>query len=303
MSVLVTGGTGFVGRFLVAHFLEAGFEVAVAGRTPPADGTFAGPVAFLPLTLDPDGPDPAALAGVEWLVHAAFDHVPGRYRGGEGDRPDRFVRLNLDGSVALVRAARAAGAKACVFLSSRAVYGDRPHGAPLREDTPPRPDTLYGEIKRAAEERLATLAAPGFSVASLRVTGVYGPPARGRPHKWTELFADFLAGRPIEPRCGTEVHGDDVARAAALALGLGPEAGPQVLNVSDLMIDRRDLLAILREVAGSSNALPPAADPASRNAMSTDRIRALGWTPGGRPLFERTVRQLARDFVSGPESG
>lgn len=298
MSVLVTGGTGFVGRFVVEHLLDAGYDVAVAGRTPTRADSFSRPLPFLPLTLDPAGPDPSMLSGITHLVHAAFDHVPGRYRGGEGDAPERFRRLNLDGSVSLFRAAREAGARTCVFLSSRAVYGAQATGAVLAEETRPQPDTLYGTVKLAAERRLAEMASSGFSVASLRVTGVYGPTLASGTHKWSSLFADYLDGKAIEPRCGTEVHGRDVARAVALMLEAGPSARPHVFNVCDLLIDRRDILTIFREEAGSRRDLPPPADRAAGNPMSTARIRALGWVPGGRPLFEDTVRQLARDFLS-----
>ena len=45
------------------------------------------------------------LAGIGAVVHCAFAHVPGRYRGGEGDDPEGFRRANLDGSLALIRAA------------------------------------------------------------------------------------------------------------------------------------------------------------------------------------------------------
>lgn len=303
MSVLVTGGTGFVGRFVVEHLAQAGFDVAVAGRTPPHPGTFSRPVPFLPMSLDPGGPEPSMLAGVTHLVHAAFDHVPGRYRGGEGDAPDRFRRLNLDASVALFEAARRAGAKGCVFLSSRAVYGAQPTGAVLDEETVPRPDTLYGEVKLAAEKRLAAMASPGFPVASLRVTGVFGPAGAGRTHKWSQLFADYLDGKAVEPRCGTEVHGGDVAQAVELILRNPAPGRPHTFNVSDLLVDRREILAILREEAGCRRQLPAAANRAACNAMSTARIRSLGWMPGGRPLFEETVRRLACDFLSKRESG
>jgi len=303
MTVLVAGGTGFVGRFIVDHLLEAGYEVAVGGRTPPAEGLFRAPVHFMPLTLDPRGPDPSALTGVSHLVHAAFDHVPGRYRGGEGDAPDRFRRINLDGSVALFKAARTSGARGCVFLSSRAVYGAQASGAVLSEETAPRPDTLYGEVKLATERALADLAAPGFSVASLRVTGVYGPAVRGERHKWHGLFEDFVAGRAIAPRCGTEVHGRDVGTAVEHMLRILSNERETVFNVSDMLVDRRDLLALFADEAGSGGELPDAADSAGFNPMTTARLEALGWHPGGASLFEDTVRQLARDFLSDGKSG
>jgi UDP-glucose 4-epimerase len=135
MKALVTGGTGLVGRYIVETLLDAGYEVAVAGRSPPADDLFPGPVAFRSATLDPDGTGLEMFDGIDAVIHAAFDHLPGRYRGGEGDDPERFRRINLDGSIRLFEAARHAGAKRFVFLSSRAVYdgvppGNSPDGEP-----------------------------------------------------------------------------------------------------------------------------------------------------------------------------
>lgn len=292
MNVLVTGGAGYVGRFIVEALLADGHAVRVSGRMPPGAGFFSGNVEFVPVALEPGNDWSAALDGVDHLVHAAFDHLPGKYRGGEGADPGSFRRRNLDGSVALFEAARRAGVRRVVFLSSRAAYGTQPPGVRLTEDTPPRPDTLYGQVKLAAEQALAALERPGFAGISLRVTGVYGPAGPGRAHKWASLFADYLAGRVIEPRAVTEVHGADVAAAVKLVLRGDPASGERLFNVSDLVLDRRDLLEIVREETGCPHSLPAAADPAALNVMATDRLLALSWRPGGRPLLERTVRAL-----------
>ena len=106
MRVAVTGGTGLVGRFIVNGLLDAGHEVVVMTRNPPAAGFFWGEVAHLPYDLDAAVPD---LTGLNGIVHAAFDHVPGRYRGGEGDDPEGFAALNRDASLRLFEQARAAG--------------------------------------------------------------------------------------------------------------------------------------------------------------------------------------------------
>ena len=313
MRVAVAGGTGFVGRFVVEAMLQAGHRVTLLGRRPPEPGLFAAPVEFQPFALGAR-PD---LAGIDALVHAAFDHVPGRYRGGEGSDPEGFLARNRDGSVRLFEAARAAGVRNAVFLSSRAVYGAYAPGTRLGEDLEPRPDTLYGRAKRDIELALAALARPDFGAVSLRVTGVYGPAAPGRAHKWTALFERFRRGEPVEPRSGTEVHGEDVAAAVLLCLTphgapRSPTAGPQgsraggglarhaaaapstapfLLNVSDLVLDRRDLLAEVAALTGWRNPLPPrAAVPVSE--METGRLRALGWRPGGMARLRESLPRL-----------
>lgn len=293
--VLVSGGSGFVGRFIVEHLLASGCQVAVGGRSPPAPSFFSQPVDYIPLRLDPDRDQIAAFYDVYHFVHASFEHVEGRYRGGEGDDPAGFRRANLDGSVRLFEEARAAGVRRCVFLSSRAVYG-KTSSPVLDEATTPEPDTLYGEVKLAAENALKSLTAPGFVTTSLRVTGVYGPAGHCRCHKWSGLFADYLAGKPVRPRIGTEVHGDDVAQAVRLMLEAdAAKVSGMVFNVSDVLTDNREILLVIQSATGCPHALPPTADPSGFKEMSTERLRALGWLPGGSERLAATIRELAED--------
>lgn len=293
MRVLVSGGTGFVGRYIVEDLVAAGHAVVVMGRTRPPAGSVPGGVGFVEGTLDPGRDQRAAFEGADAFVHAAFDHLPDRYRGGEGDDPAGFRMRNLVGSAVLFHQAKTAGLRRIVFLSSRAVYGVQPPGAVLDEDTEPRPDTLYGEVKLAAEAALRDLRGGGFFGVSLRVTGVYGPAGPGREYKWAGIFRDWLAGQEIAPRVATEVHGRDVAAAARIALETPADRiGTDVLNVSDLLLDRHDLIALVKAATGAPHPLPARADAASLNVPDTARLRALGWRPGGRERLETTVRQL-----------
>ncbi|WP_331372139.1 NAD-dependent epimerase/dehydratase family protein [Sinorhizobium chiapasense] len=291
--VLVSGGTGFVGRFIVEHLIAHGYKVAVGGRTPPPAGLFSQPVPHVALRLDPHADQRAAFDDIYYFVHAAFEHVEGKYRGGEGADPQGFRRANLDGSVRLFDEARAAGVRRCVFLSSRAVYGETP--APIADETSPAmPDTLYGTVKLAGEDALKSMTGHSFATTSLRVTGVYGPAGPGRTHKWSSLFADYLAGKPVPPRAGTEVHGDDVAQSVRLVLEADTaKVSGKVFNVSDVLTGNREILAILQRATGCSYPLPPAAETAAFKEMSTDKLRALGWTPGGPERLAATIRDLA----------
>ena len=288
MKVLVSGGTGLVGRHVVEGLLGAGYKVIVGGRVQPDPEAFSKPVGFVPLFLEPDLDQTEAFDDAYFFVHAAFDHVPGKYRGGEGGDPVQFRRLNLDASVKLFETARRAGTRRAVFLSSRAVYDGLPSGTELTENLLLQPDSLYGEIKLDGERALSALSQPGFTTASLRLTGVYG---NRQPNKWDPLIADYLAGRPVPSRAGTEVHGRDVA--AAVRLMLETEAGVidgQVFNVSDILTDTREILGCLPH---RPHPLPPPGDRAAVNVMSTARINALGWEPGGLALLRETVRDLA----------
>ena len=291
MKVLVSGGTGLVGRYVVEDLLAAGYAVVVGGRNPPQAGLFSRPVEFRPLLLDPDLDQTAAFDDAYFFVHAAFDHVAGRYRGGEGDDPARFRRLNLDGTASLLETAKRSGVRRTVFLSSRAVYDGLGDGLPLVETASLRPDSLYGEIKMLGEQVLSDLSGPGFVGASLRLTGVYGAL---RPNKWDGLVADYLAGIPVAPRAGSEVHGRDVGQAVRLMLETETaRVSGEVFNVSDMVIDSHDLLDVVRAATQCQHALPSPADKAAVRAMATEKIRALGWKPGGESLFESTVHCLA----------
>ncbi len=216
---------------------------------------------------------------MDLLVHAAFSHVPGKYRGGEGDDPAGFVRANVDGTEQLFRRAARDGVGRAVFLSSRAVY-DGLETDVLREEMPVAPSSLYGQVKLAGEQALAA----HLRGASLRATGVYGP---GAGHKWEGMFADYLAGREVAPRRATEVAGPDLAAAVFL-----PLVG--VFNVSDLLLDRHDLLAEVARLTGCAHSLP--ARSAERVAvMETARLQAAGWVPGGmarlRVLLPKMITQ------------
>jgi nucleoside-diphosphate-sugar epimerase len=294
MKALVTGGTGLVGRYIVETLLDAGYDVTVAGRTPPADDLFPKAVAFRPATLDPEAFGQDLCAGIDAVVHAAFDHLPGRYRGGEGDDPERFRRLNLDGSTRLFEAAKNAGVQRMVFLSSRAVYDGVPLGTPLTEDLNLKPASLYGDIKLLSEQALAALNAPDFTTSSLRLTGVYGDL---RPNKWDGLFADYLAGRPVPVRAGTEVHGRDAGQAVRLVLETDADkVGGQSFNVSDIVTDTHEVLACVKAASGCEVAIPARAKQDTVAAMITDKIRGLGWQPGGQPLLGQTISELAARY-------
>lgn len=280
MRVLITGASGHVGRFLARALADAGHEVVALGRNV-VPGT-------IPLRWRLG--DPVTLPEAGALVHAAFDHVPGLYRGGEGDDPEGFWRRNVEGTRRLFEAALARGVTRVVFLSSRAAYGDARPGATLREEDPVATGSLYGRAKHATERMLDGFADQGMRPVSLRATGVYGLPPGAAEHKWSGLFRDYLAGRPVAPRVATEVHGADLA--AAVTLLLATPGTERLYNVSDIVLDRRDLLARVAVLAGGAYAPPDRADASALAVMATDRLRGLGWRPGGLARLEAELPGL-----------
>lgn len=270
MRVALTGASGIVGGAVGAALVRTGHQVTPLDR---AHGWQLG--------------QPAPLHGHDALIHCAFAHVSGRYRGGEGDDPQGFICANLDGSRRLFDEAAEAGVGRILFLSSRAVHDGHPAGMRLPDDLPPAPTSLYGEVKARAEAHLAGLRAPGRATCALRATGVYGP---GSAHKWHGLFLDYLAGRPVAPRVATEVHVDDLARA--LLVLLDHPILPPSLNCSDLILDRHDLLARVQRLTGCPHLPPARADAHALRILDCAGLRAAGWKPGGLGLLRASLRDM-----------
>ncbi|MCP4317948.1 MAG: NAD(P)-dependent oxidoreductase [Hyphomicrobiales bacterium] len=292
--VLVTGGSGTVGRFIVKDLLAHGYDVTIAGRNAPPPDLFSRETGFIPLLLDPKTRFEEVVGGYDLLVHAAIQHVPGRYRGGEGDDVAGFWSSNFLSTLLLFRAAAEAGLSRGVFLSSRAVYGAQPPGVEVFEHTECHPDTHYGAIKHACERHLTRLSeTTDLHIANLRATGVYGITHAGGGLKWSGYIADYLSGDSVEPRCGTEVHGNDLATAVRLMLEAGDDQiADQTFNVSDLFLDQRDIMAIVRRHTGCAHPLPAAADKSRYNVANTDKLSALGWKPGGMASLDTEIARL-----------
>ncbi|HKJ00333.1 MAG TPA: NAD(P)-dependent oxidoreductase [bacterium] len=182
MTVLVTGGSGFVGLNLLQLLLERGDRVVNLSLAPPpaaAQQLFDS----LPGTLQSvvgdacDAPTVERIfegQGIERVVHAAVITA-----GPERERSDPagIVAVNLQSVLTVLEAARRHGVQRFVYPSSGAVYGESAYAAPVLDEdaTPPRPVTLYGISKYAAERmalRYRTL--HGMDVLAARLGIVFG---------------------------------------------------------------------------------------------------------------------------------
>lgn len=157
--VFVTGATGFVGRNVVRDYVDAGADVIALVRKPAQSEMIRnlGATPFIGDILDP-GVD-AGMVGCDALVHAAGDTDHGR--GSEGQR-----RVNEDGTRIVFSAAKKAGVRKAVHISSEAVLAD---GQPMVnvDETRPYPDRPAGSYSRTkqAAERIAL----SFDGAEIRV--------------------------------------------------------------------------------------------------------------------------------------
>jgi nucleoside-diphosphate-sugar epimerase len=176
-KVLVTGGTGFVGRSLLERLCAEGFLPTAALRQE---------VAGLPSSVSrcrvdgvhEDTDWTAALLGQEAVVHcAARAHV---MRDTTDDPLEAFRSINFHGTLNLARQAADAGVRRFVFISSVGVNGAETFGTPFREVDIPAPHSPYAVSKCEAEAALQVLAGEtDLEIVIIRPTLVYGPNAPG----------------------------------------------------------------------------------------------------------------------------
>lgn len=180
MTIIVTGGTGFVGLALAEALQAAGREVVLFGRDPMPEA-FTGILGRLPFHCGDiaDGKALEALLAAtepEAVVHLAAVTPD---RAAEMDDPSSIIAVNIGGTTNLMRALSRQKRRPKVLLaSSVAVYGEMPPpSATYRENQAvPAPQSLYGITKLAAEDaarRLADLY--DIDLTIVRLGPVYGP--------------------------------------------------------------------------------------------------------------------------------
>lgn len=174
-KVFVTGGAGFIGSHVVDELLGRGYFVVVL------DDLSTGKLANLPQThpslrlirgsvLDSAAVDDA-MRGCDVVIHlAAIASVQASV-----DDPEATHRVNFDGTLMLLEAARKANVKRFLFASSAAVYGNAAIG-PIAEDVPLAPQTPYAIDKLASEHYIAYYQRSfGMAYTTFRFFNVYGP--------------------------------------------------------------------------------------------------------------------------------
>ena len=176
MRVLVTGHNGYVGSVMTSVLREVGHEV-VGLDTYLFEGCTMGPeVADVPaLRMDLRDVEPHHLKGLDAVVHLAAlcnDPLGAMHKQTTYD-------INLEASVRLAEAAKAAGVSRFAFASSCSLYGVAGADA-VTEESPFHPITAYGESKVWAEQRISPLADDDFSPTFLRNATAYGPSPRLR---------------------------------------------------------------------------------------------------------------------------
>ena len=221
MRVIATGHHGYIGSVLAPLVSAAGHEVVGLDTFYYRGCDFGDANEFRPeFALDLRDVRPADLLGFDAVVHlGALSNDP------IGDLNANWTyAINLDGTVALARAAKEAGAERFIFASSCSMYGAAEGDAALSEEAPLRPLTPYAESKVRAEEALRDLADAGFAPVAMRNATAYGVSPRLRLDivlnnlvAWAHttgairLQSDGTSWRPL-------VHIRDISRATLALL-------------------------------------------------------------------------------------
>ena len=286
MRILVTGATGFVGRWLVRELEAAGHEVVGSGDEDRLDVT-----------------DRAAVeAGIGAARPDAIAHLAAVSFGPEAGRePGRALSVNVGGTINVIQALGSLGEPTILLVpSSSEVYGPPdPADLPLAETAPLRPRAPYA-LTKVAQEAIALRLGPelGIRVVVCRSFNHTGPGQRldfAIPAFGSRILAAQAAGEGRIRVGNVDVRRDigdvrDVARAYRLLLELAHDGGTParglIANVATgTSIVMRDAIAGLSAAAGHAVELDP--DPGlirSDDALDvrgdSTRLRELtGWRP------------------------
>jgi UDP-glucose-4-epimerase GalE len=303
MTILVTGGAGYIGSHTVRSLRSRGREVVVLdsmelghreaiGDTPLVEGDVADK-ALVAKTV--------AAYGVDAVVHFAAYKA-----AGESMRdPGRYFANNVAGTGALLEALHRSGVSRLVFSSTCALYGT-PDRLPVSEDQAVRPESPYGESKALVERLLHWYdVCHGMRSVSLRYFNAAGAAPDGSDGEdWTlssnlvPLAMKALLGRSPELQVfGTDyptpdgtavrdyIHVEDLADAHVRALEYLAGGGPSdVFNVgTGTGSTVRQVLAAAERAAGrpvpARDAPRRAGDPVALYADNSKVREVLGWVP------------------------
>jgi UDP-glucose 4-epimerase len=309
----VTGGAGFIGSHLCDALIRHGARVRVIDDL--SNGhrenlqTLGDQVELVEASILDRQAMAAAAEQAQVIFHlAAVASVPRSVA-----EPELYVRVNVDGTAAVLDAARACGAKRVVFSSSSSVYGDQPT-QPKVETMTLDPRSPYAASKCAGEQFVQAYArCYPLSAVSLRYFNVFGP--RQRPDSpyaaVIPLFADALCrGRPAtiygdgsQPRDFT--HVDNAVHANLLAGAVPRDLDGEAINIATgRALSVLELLRAVAEVIGVEPAYeiaPPRPGDVLHSLAGLDAARdLLGYEPvaDGEEGLRRTVRHYL-DLLEG----
>ena len=248
MRVLVTGGAGFIGSYLVPRLLDRGDEVVVfdMAAEPKALSSVMSRIGYLRGDLG-SGPD-LYRAMMACRPEGVF-HLGAILAGPCDENPVRGFQVNFGSTQVLLDAASVLKTKKFFMVSSISVFG-RDAAEPVQDDAPKNPETIYGQTKLASEHLLSWYARKhDMDTCALRFTWVFGP---GRTTGITALYSslildsiargeEIVVGNPEER--GDWLYVKDAVKAILLVWDQ-PALKQRIFNISGGVHSIRDVVAI-----------------------------------------------------------
>lgn len=211
----------------------------------------------------------AALRGVDVLIHsAAVIHV---------DRTGDWYRVNTEGTIRLAQAARSAGVRRFVFISSNAAGGRCESDTQvLTESDPARPLSHYGRSKLLAEQALMEMHRQGvFEIVVLRPSMFYGPPV---PDRHVDVYRRIISGRM--PMVGdghyrrSITYIGNLVQATRLAMSHPAASGEIFYVVDEPVYTTRSITQAMAAALGAPLRILPLPAIAGPIAYRADRVLA-----------------------------
>jgi nucleoside-diphosphate-sugar epimerase len=237
MLLALTGATGFIGQYLLRELPKRGYRLRMLLRRPASVPMLTASAVIGDLARPQNMS--AALEGVDAVIHSA-----GLAHGMSGVPEDDYRVLNTEATIGLARAARRAGAKRFVFLSSIRAQCGPTSDTVLTEAVEPRPTDAYGRSKLAAERGLAEL---DLDWVSLRAVLVYGPGVKGNMAQLMRLarspfplpLASLRARRSLLALENLSAAIEAVLAAPGTLRRVVIAADPQALTVAEMIAAMR----------------------------------------------------------------
>jgi UDP-glucose 4-epimerase len=278
-QVLVTGGSGFIGRRVVRALLARGASVTVADKRPfPGDDDITMVLGDL---CEPAVRERAVAPGTDLIIHlAAITRVLDSISDPAGTH-----QINVEATAGLLERARLRDVGAFLLASTNAVTGDVGR-ATINEDIALRPLTPYGATKAAGEMLLGSYAACyGIAGCALRFSNVYGPGMAEKDSFVPRLMRAARDGHGVEIYGdGTQVrdlvHVDDIV-AGLFAAWDARFTGPLILGAGE-SFPVNDILAAARSVTGAplpAKHIPPKPGEMPAVIVDISRARSIGFEP------------------------
>ena len=278
MKILLTGGTGFLGRYIADRLAGDGHEVVALVR-PSSIGKLPASVTDHRIGgFDEPKACGDAVVGTDAVVHAGW-WTPGDSFVDPPEDPIQYYRTNVLGSLALLGAAQASATR-FVFISTGAVHGKTQKTShELDEAHPLWPTTHYGAAKAAVE---TAIHAAGYGSASMpactiRPTSIYGVDDPVSTSRFYDLVHEVATADRIRVSGGGKiVHAGDVAAAVGCVLTApaGQIAG-ETFNCTGGFVPRRQIAELTAKTLGRSVEIV-GEPPGVGNRMSTAKIESLG---------------------------